>query len=509
MQFLSPWYIPALAALLTVPPLVIMYFLRLRRRETPVPTTYLWRKVIEDLQVNQPFQKLRKNLLLLLQLLVLAAAIFALARPIRKVAMGQDEPVVILVDRSASMSVAEGRTTRLEMAKDQAQALVRGLRRGQKAMLLAFADTAEVICPFTADRGMLTERIRSIQPSDRTTRLDEALRLAKAYATPMVGPEGDSVQPMVSTEPPGRAVVFSDGAIADSEQVSAGRLNLEYVKIGKADNNVGITAIEARREYTDPRQIQLFLRVQNFSPTAPAPVGISIYVNDVLAAAKDLTLPATPPPAGEGEASAAASQQAARMSSSQTVAFSLTSNEAVVIEAQLQSDDALKADNAARVCLGPAKQSSVLLVTAGNFFLEKVLAGLPLRQVVQMKPEDYEKALEKAAGFDITIFDGYTPGTLGDGNFIFFAAAPNLPDFSIQVPPKDAPAEDESWWGVIVDFDTMHPMMRHVSVDEILVARWCELRCPRAPACCWRRTRDRASPTCRRPAGRWCWWRSA
>ena len=57
MQFLSPWYIPALAATLTVPPLVIMYFLRLRRRETPVPTTYLWRKVIEDLQVNQPFQK--------------------------------------------------------------------------------------------------------------------------------------------------------------------------------------------------------------------------------------------------------------------------------------------------------------------------------------------------------------------------------------------------------------------------------------------------------------------
>jgi hypothetical protein len=100
MQFLSPWYIPALAAILTIPPLVIMYFLRLRRRETPVPTTYLWRKVIEDLQVNQPFQKLRKNLLLLLQLLVLAAAIFALARPIRKVAISQDNRGV-LIDRSA------------------------------------------------------------------------------------------------------------------------------------------------------------------------------------------------------------------------------------------------------------------------------------------------------------------------------------------------------------------------------------------------------------------------
>jgi hypothetical protein len=480
MQFLSPWYIPALAAALTIPPLIIMYFLRLRRRETPVPTTYLWRKVIEDLQVNQPFQKLRKNLLLLLQLLVLAAAIFALAKPIRKVAMSQDERVVILIDRSASMGVREGRSTRLEQAKDQALGLLRGLRRGQKAMLVSFADTAEVLCPFTTDKGLLTERIRSIQPSDRSTRLDEAVRLAKAYATPMVGPEGETVRPMVSTEPPGKAVIFSDGAIADSQDVSAGRLNLEYVKIGSADNNVGITAIEARREYANPQQIELFLRVQNFSPKEHAQAGMAIYVNDVLAAAKDLDLPPTPALAeGGDEASAAASQQAARMSSSQTVGFDLTSNEAVVIEARLQSDDGLKADNIARVCLGPAKQSSVLLVTAGNIFLKTVLAGLPLRQVAEMTPEQYEKAGEKAVGFDVTIFDSYAPASIGEGNFVFFAAAPDLPEFSIQSPPKDSAAEDDAWGGVVVDFDTMHPMMRHVSVDEILVARWCRLQLPK------------------------------
>lgn len=479
MQFLSPWYIPALAAILTIPPLVIMYFLRLRRRETPVPTTYLWRKVIEDLQVNQPFQKLRRNLLLLLQLIVLAAAIFALAKPIRKVAMSQDERVVILIDRSASMGVREGRTTRLDQAKEQALGLLRGLRRGQKAMLVSFADTAEVLCPFTTDRGLLTERIRSIQPSDRSTRLDEAVRLAKAYATPMVGPEGDAVRPMVSTEPPGKAVIFSDGAIADAQDISAGRLDLEYVKVGAADRNIGITAIEARREYANPQQIELFLRVQNFSPKEVAHTELAIYVNNVLAAAKDLDLPPTPSLTADDGDEAASSQQADRISSSQTVGFDLTSSEAVVIEARLQSDDALKADNVARICLGPAKQSSVLLVTSGNIFLRTVLAGLPLRRVVEMTPEQYEKAGENAAGFDVTIFDGYSPADLGEGNFLFFAAAPNLPDFSIQTPPKEFSAEDDSWGGVVVDFDTMHPMMRHVSVDEILVARWCRLQLPK------------------------------
>jgi hypothetical protein len=386
------------------------------------------------------------------------------------------------------MSVNEGRATRLEQAKQQAQALLRGMRRSQKAMLVAFADTAEVLCPFTADKGMIAERVRSIQPSDRTTKLDEAIRLAKAYATPLAGAETGPSAQMVSTEPPGKAVIFSDGAIADTREVTAGRLNLEYVRIGKADNNAGITAIEARREYANPAQIQLFLRVQNFSPNEPANTSIAVYVNDVLTAAKDLALPATPPPARQAEtepaeaASAAASQQVARMSRSQTVAFDLTSADAVVIEARLQSDDALKADNAARVCLGPARQSSVLLVTAGSIFLEKVLAGLPLRQVVQMKPEQYEKAGDKADGFDVTIFDNYAPKALGDGNFIFFAAAPPLPDFSLQAPPKDAPSDDQSWWGTVVDFDTMHPMMRHVSAEDILVARWCRLQVPKGAA---------------------------
>jgi hypothetical protein len=47
------------------------------------------------------------------------------------------------------------------------------------------------------------------------------------------------------------------------------------------------------------------------------------------------------------------------------------------------------------------------------------------------------------------------------------------------VPPKDSAGEEDAWHGVVVDFDTMHPMMRHVSVDEIMVARWCRLQLPK------------------------------
>src|SRR6202167_3127305 len=102
-HFLNAWP-AALAAAIAVPALLILYFLKLRRREVPVPSTLLWRRAVQDLQVNSPFQRLRKNLLLLLQMLLLAALLLALARPILNYSPGAGPRTIILIDRSASMS---------------------------------------------------------------------------------------------------------------------------------------------------------------------------------------------------------------------------------------------------------------------------------------------------------------------------------------------------------------------------------------------------------------------
>ena len=79
MTWLTP-LIAGIAAAIAVPSLVILYFLKLRRRDMEVSTTLLWKKAIQDIQANAPFQKLRRNILLILQLLALAAAILALGR---------------------------------------------------------------------------------------------------------------------------------------------------------------------------------------------------------------------------------------------------------------------------------------------------------------------------------------------------------------------------------------------------------------------------------------------
>src|SRR6476659_1980177 len=101
------WPTALIAAGVAIPALLVLYFLKLRRKEVPVASTLLWRKAIQDLQVNAPFQRLRRNLLLLLQLIVLALLILAFMRPIANDVAPPGKTTIILIDRSASMSVKD------------------------------------------------------------------------------------------------------------------------------------------------------------------------------------------------------------------------------------------------------------------------------------------------------------------------------------------------------------------------------------------------------------------
>ena len=105
LNMLSWWQWTILAA---VPPaIILLYFLKLKRRPIEVPSTYLWHKSVEDLHVNSIWQRLRRNLLLLLQLLVILLVAGALLRPNWQGTKLLGRRFIFLVDNSASMTATD------------------------------------------------------------------------------------------------------------------------------------------------------------------------------------------------------------------------------------------------------------------------------------------------------------------------------------------------------------------------------------------------------------------
>ncbi|MBN2445180.1 MAG: BatA and WFA domain-containing protein, partial [Phycisphaerae bacterium] len=291
MTFLSPWVAAGIAAVV-VPALVLLYFLKLRRREEPISSTFLWKRAVQDLQVNAPFQRLRRNLLLLLQLLVLAGAILALARPMIETTVPDEASLILLIDHSASMNTREEDCTRLELAKEQAVGLVRQLNRTgsswfsfgsdtpqTRVMVIEFAERASVVAPFTTNTTDLVDVIENIEPTDAPTNLHEALTLAEAYVDPDEVQQGS------------KAILFSDGRVADLDQVRLRYGALEYIPIGETRDNVGITALRVQRNYEQPELVSVFMQVQNFG-SEPVTTDISLFIDNRLQRVQEVRLAA-------------------------------------------------------------------------------------------------------------------------------------------------------------------------------------------------------------------------
>ena len=105
MHLLSPWWLLLFLPLAGL--LILLYLLKLRRRNHVVPSIFLWDQALQDLQANAPLQKLRRNLLLLLQLIVLLLVVLALVRPAMQWRKGAGRNMVLVLDVSASMRATD------------------------------------------------------------------------------------------------------------------------------------------------------------------------------------------------------------------------------------------------------------------------------------------------------------------------------------------------------------------------------------------------------------------
>lgn len=254
MAFLAPF---ALILGLMAIPILLLYMLRLRRREVQVSSTLLWQQLLQDREANAPWQKLRRNLLLFLQLLILAALVLALARPYIEVPSVTSGRTALLIDASASMSATDVQPSRFEVARAQALEIVNTLTESDQVAVIRVAEGPELLVSYTNDQNLLREAINAMQPSKGIPDWNAALTLAAAGAQ---GAEEFTI------------LLLTDGGIpADLDTQLYGEVRA--IPIGTSDQNVAISALAPA--YDAQSGAQLYARLTNFG-AQPADVIFSI-----------------------------------------------------------------------------------------------------------------------------------------------------------------------------------------------------------------------------------------
>jgi hypothetical protein len=477
INMLSWWQWAVLAA---VPPAIVaLYFLKLKRHPLEVPSTYLWHRSIEDLHVNTIWQRLRRNLLLWLQLLLVLLAMLALLRPGWRGENVSGERFIVLIDNSASMQATDVAPSRLDEAKRRARAIVEQMTARDVAMIVSFADadSARVRQMFTSSRRRLLDAIDSIEPTPRRTSLAEALKFASGLANP--GRTADDPGDFLVAEPlPATLYVFSDGNFPPVADFRLGNLTPVYVAIGSDEAaNVAIAAFNVRRHETDPAALQAFARVENFG-LADATVSLELRRDGELIDADRVDV-ALDKPTG--------------------VAFPLGAVESGVLELRAAGNDHLRCDDVAWAVINPPSRGSVLLVTPGNRVLESALSTSTVRDVAEVRVEapgylESESYAEQAAlgAHDLVIYDRCRPTTPPRANTWFIGTLPPAPGSDARqagpAPPPAAPdasAPPTAWQAraktrlpVIIDVEANHPLMHSVNMDGVAIAEASPLAIP-------------------------------
>ena len=429
MSFLAPWSM-LLAAGIAVPSLLLLYVLKLRRRELRVSSVFLWEQAVKDLQANEPFRRLRLTALFVVQLFALLLIAAAIGRPVIRGDALPSDRIVIVLDRSASMNTrdAPGQeprdplVSRFERARSRALALVDQIARSSgagflhsarpQAMIVGAAYDSVALTPFTSDLRELRDAIRSLTPTDQPLRereLGSLLRVIAAEAgatTPATDsagapPSSDTLRP----RPPPAVMLISDGdVLPEALREAAGPgLNWTFLAVGPPPpppppidrpspvplpnlafaDNIAISTLSARRESSDPGVVRVFARVLNASPRALR-VPVSCRVVDPVTGASDaasalpaqtvtLELPAAtfrPEPGAPGA-------PPGHVEPGEAVAsFEINRPTTALLLIETAHQDALGADNLAAILVRPLKRPRVLLVAPTQAQADPFLLGV-------------------------------------------------------------------------------------------------------------------------------------
>ena len=307
-------------ALLAVPIILLMYLLKQKYKEKQVPSLYLWEKVLTQTKAQEPWQKLRKNLLMFLQIAAAVLLALALSGPYL---MGkiQVRDYIIGLDCSLSMQATDVEKSRFDAAKADLMELLENTAPGSRFSLVMLTDT-----PTLAVSG---------------GEKDVVLRMVENASLTAGGVNWEEAKSLLSAEQEalgGEIVVYTDG-YGNLGTLSA----TEQVYAGDGEN----TAVTLLSHTAQEDGLYVMARLQHYGKSDQEKT-ITLYADGAAFDTKTVTVAA---------------------GADTDVVFRGVPGETKTLEARISPEDALMADNSRFAGLAAAEQQKVLLVSKSNLFL--------------------------------------------------------------------------------------------------------------------------------------------
>jgi len=404
----------ALWLLATIAPLTALYFLKVRRKRVQVPTLLLWARVVENQRLARPFDKFRRHLLFLLQLLALLLLTLALAGPSIPGNRFLGRSVVWIVDGSASMQAKAPSPSRFELARQLLLDELGRLDGGDEAMVVLAGPEPKVVASFTRDHDRLAAAVRAMDPTGAAGSLGSAVELSAA---------------LTRSRPDRSLVVITDGSDPSLQRTAEQYPQARIEVVGRDASNVAITAIDLRRSPTVDLESELFVTLRRFGG-ASGPVGIEVTLDDALLASETIEVPADRPTAR---------------------VYRGLGGEGGLVTVRLTGGDALALDDEAVAWLAPPRRRRVLCVGC-TALTGRALAVDPRFQVTASSDPT-------ADGYDAVLYErAPVPERPGAP---FFALGPT--SLGATTLPEPSP------WPQVTTWKKTHPALRFVDPTGLAI----------------------------------------
>lgn len=378
MGFTNLW---PLFLLLTIPPVIMLYILKRKYKEEVISSSLLWKEVYKNTRANAPWEKFKKNIMLLLQIIIILSVILALMSPFISIGGKSYKNVIMVIDNTASMNtIYDDSNSRLEQGKTLAKEYLNSTKEGTNTYIISYDGTSNLLLNGDFNKSNASSIIDKISTSYGSGDISDVVSFVKAI--------GDGIGEEYE------ALIFTDKQVAISD------INGRIVYLGNSGLNASVDNVS--HKFVDDK-VKVIANVTNNGDSLYEG-DFSLYNGEELVAVEGVTL---------------------QVGESKTLSFQLDSLNSDYLKGELSRKDILIEDNTYYHVVNENKVKKILLVTDENVFLEKAFGIIENTEVY--KTNDVSNITDNDE-YDLYVFDNKMPEVMPRKGSILFIN-PNSNEF--------------------------------------------------------------------------------